>query len=187
MIPVTNLRSGVAFSDPQGFWEVISYRHVKMGRGNAIIRVKARNLKTGLVIEKTFASGQKVEELEIEKREGQFLYLGSAEAVFMDPATFEQFTLPKSVAGDKEKFLKEGQVYNIQAVGDNILGIEIPKTVVLKVKETGPGVKGDTASSATKEAILENNLRIKVPLFVKQGDKIKVDTRTHEYVERVKD
>ena len=186
MIPVTNLRNGVAFSDPQGLWEVIDYRHVKMGRGSATIRVKVRNLKTDSVIEKTFNSGQKVEDIEIEKKKGQFLYSDASEIVFMDPATFEQFTLPKTAAGGKEKFLREGQEYDIQVTGDSALGIEIPKIIVLEVAETAPGVKGDTVSAATKEAVLENGLRIKVPLFVNQGDKLKIDTRTNDYVERVK-
>ena len=186
MIPVTNLRNGVAFSDSQGLWEVISYRHVKMGRGSATIRVKVPNLKTDSVVEKTFTSGQKVENIEIEKKKGQFLYSDASEIVFMDPATFEQFVLPKTATGGKEKFLKEGQEYDIKAAGDSVLGIEIPKIIVLEVAETGPSVKGDTVSSATKEAVLENGLRIKVPLFINQGDKLRIDTRTNEYVERAK-
>jgi len=186
MIPVTNLRTGVAFSDAQGLWEVISYRHVKMGRGSATIRIKVRNLKTDSVIEKTFTSGQKIEDIEIEKKKGQFLYSDASEIVFMDPATFEQFTLSKTAAGGKEKFLKEGQEYDIQAAGDSVLGIEIPKIMVLEVAETAPGVKGDTVSAATKEAVLENGLKVKVPLFIDQGDKLKIDTRTNNYVERAK-
>ena len=123
MIPVTDLRNGVAFSDSQGDWEVISYRHIKMGRGSATIRVKVKNLKTGSTIEKTFTSGQKVEDIEIEKKKGQYLYSDSSNIIFMDPKTFEQFTLPKSTVGGKEKYLKEGDNYDIKVAGESIFGI----------------------------------------------------------------
>ena len=186
MLNVTELRAGTTFKDSQGFWEVISYRHTKMGRGSANIRVKVKNLKTGASIEKTFTSGQKVEEAALSKKKGQFLYSGADRLVFMDPASFEQFDLSRNLAGGKEKFLKEGEGYDLFVAEDKVLSIEIPKVVTLSVKETGPGIKGNTVSATTKDATLENGLSVKVPLFISSGDKLKIDTRTGEYIERVK-
>src|SRR3990167_5385105 len=186
MIPVTELRSGAAFKDPQGLWEVVSYKHTKMGRGSATIKVKARNLSTGTLVEKTFTSGQRVEDIDITKKKGQFLYVDKETIAFMDPVTFEQFSLPKTVAVGKVNFLKEGETYDLAVAEDQVLSVTIPKLIVLKVTETGPGVKGDSVSAVTKDAVLENGLRVKVPLFINIGDKLKIDTRNGEYVERVK-
>src|SRR4030066_2571672 len=113
MINVTELRAGTTFKDSQGIWEVIKYSHTKMGRGSANIRVKVKNLKTGTSLEKTFTSGQKVEDLALSKKKGQFLYSDADRMVFMDPASFEQFDLPKSLSGGKEKFLKTGESYDL--------------------------------------------------------------------------
>ncbi len=186
MLNVTELRAGTTFKDSQGIWEVASYKHTKMGRGAANIRVKVKNLKGGTIIEKTFTSGQKVEEIELAKIKGQFLYSDAENIVFMDPATFEQFGLPKVVATGKEKYLKEGEIYELSVADEAVLNLEIPKLVTLLVSETGPSVKGDTVSGASKDAVLENGLRVKVPLFIKTGDRVKVDTRSGEYVERTK-
>ena len=186
MLNVTELRAGTTFKDSQGIWEVIKYSHTKMGRGSATIRIKVKNLRTDATIEKTFTSGQKVDELPVVKKKGQFLYSDADRLVFMDPASFEQFDLPKSVCGGKEKFLQEGEGYDLFVAEDKVLSIEIPKVVTLSVKETGPGVKGNTVSATTKDATLENGLSVKVPLFISDGDKLKIDTRTGEYIERVK-
>ncbi|MCH7541213.1 elongation factor P [Patescibacteria group bacterium] len=186
MLNVTELRSGTTFRDNKGMWEVVKYSHTKMGRGSANIKLKIKNLNTGATIEKTFTSGQKVDELSLSKKKGQFLYNDVDNIVFMDPVSFEQFTLPRSLVGRKEKFLKEGETYDLLVAQDQVLSIEIPKLATLSVAETGPGVKGDTVSATTKDATLENGLRVKVPLFINQDDRIKVDTRTGEYVERVK-
>lgn len=186
MLNVTELRAGTTFKDNQGIWEVVKYSHTKMGRGSATIRIKVKNLKNGVVIEKTFTSGQKVDEADISKRKGQFLYATVGDIIFMDNTSFEQFNLPKSVASGKEKFLKEGDTYELLVVEDQVLSIDIPKLVTLKISDTGPAVKGDSVSSVTKDAVLENNLSVKVPLFIKVGDKIKVDSRSGEYVERTK-
>ena len=186
MIPVTDLRAGRVFKDSQGVWEVIEYKHIKVGRGGATIRVKAKNLKSGTSLEKTFNSGQRVEDVEVAKKKGQYLYSDAQNAVFMDPATFEQFGLAKQVLAGKEGFLKEGETYDLAVVDDQVISVEFPKLVVLTVAETGPGVKGDTVSNVYKDATLENGLKIKVPLFINVGDKVRVDTRSGEYVERVK-
>ncbi|OGY25310.1 MAG: elongation factor P [Candidatus Woykebacteria bacterium RBG_16_43_9] len=186
MLNVNELRAGTTFKDSQGIWEVVTYRHTKMGRGRATIRVKVKNFKTGSTIEKTFTSGQKVDEADISKIKGQFLYSNANDIVFMDNTNFEQFSLSKSVAGGKEMFLKEGDIYDLLAAGDQVLSVDIPKLVTIKVADTGSAVKGDSVSSVTKDAVLENGLKIKVPLFINVGDKIKIDSRTGEYVERVK-
>jgi len=186
MIPVTELRSGAVFKDSQGIWEVISYKHVKMGRGSATIRVKVKNLKSANIIEKTFTSGQKVEDIQVSKKKGQFLYINNQEAVFMDPVVFEQFSMPKNILGSQSAFLKEGEIYDLASIDDQVISAAIPNLVVLKVAETNPGVKGNSVSNVFKDAILENGLKVKVPLFINQGDKIKVDTRSFEYVERIR-
>jgi elongation factor P len=186
MIPVTDLRAGIVFKDSQGVWEVSEYKHIKMGRGGATIRIKVKNLKTGATLEKTYNSGQRVEDTQVTKKKGQYLYSDAQNAVFMDSATFEQFSLSKQVLAGKEVFLKEGETYDLLVVDDQVISVELPKLVVLAVAETGPGVRGDTVSNVYKPATLENGLVLKVPLFINQGDKVKVDTRTQEYVERVK-
>ena len=186
MISVTELRAGAVFKDSQGSWEVMEYKHVKMGRGSATIRVKVRNLKTANIVEKTFTSGQRVEDVEVGKKKGQFLYESGKDIIFMDPDSYEQFSISKDILENRASFFKEGDTYDLLVVEDQIISVTIPKLVVLTVSETGPGVKGDSVSNVSKDAILENGLQIKVPLFINQGDKIKIDTRTLGYVERVK-
>jgi len=186
MIGVTELRSGIVFEDTQGLWVVISYKHVKMGRGSATIRVKVRNLKNGSIIEKTFNSGQRVENVILSKRKGQYLYMSGDQVVFMDPGSFEQFSLNRTVLAGKENYLQENETYDLTTTDNQVLGVELPNLIVLRVKDTGPGVKGDTVSNVYKDAVMENEVKIKVPLFINDGDKIKVDTRTNSYVERVK-
>ncbi|MEX0621519.1 MAG: elongation factor P [Candidatus Woykebacteria bacterium] len=186
MISVTELRAGTTFKDSQGIWEAIKYSHTKMGRGSASIKVKVKNLKTGTIVDKTFTSGQKVDDLSVTKKEGQFLYADGSNLVFMEKKTFEQFTLPKTAVFQAEKFLKESETYDLTFAEDSVIGVEIPRTVVLRVDETGPAIKGDSVSAASKDATLENGLSLKVPLFIKTGDKIKVDARAGKYVERVR-
>lgn len=186
MIPITELRSGATFRDKGEIFEVTEYRHTKMGRGSANVKVKIRNLKTGESSEKTFISGARVEEADIERKKLQFLYQDAESIIFMDPGTFDQLPIKISVLGGKEKFLKEGETYEALVSGDNVINVQLPKLMELKITEAGPGVKGDTVSNVYKPATLENGLKIKVPLFIKEGDTIKVDTRNGEYVERVR-
>ena len=186
MIPVTNLRAGTVFKENGQPLLVLKYEHQKLGRGKANIKVKARNLKTGAVSERTFISGAKVEEAEVEKKSLQFLYLEGNKAVFMDPKSFEQIETKRESLGGQEGFMKEGMKADILFFEGALVNIELPTAVALEVKETGPGVKGDTATNIFKPAVLENGLTAKVPLFVKIGDKIKVDTKSGEYVERAK-
>lgn len=186
MINVTELKPGETFKDKEGIFEVVSYTHKKIGRGSANIRVKARNLRTGNLSEKSFNSGAKVEEADTEKRKLQFLYSDNESAIFMDPKSFDQLPIRNNVLSGKENFLKEGEIYEVLVLEGSVLNVLFPNLVNLKVTEAGPGVKGDTVSSVYKPATLENGLTIKVPMFIKTGDVIKIDTRTKEYVEREK-
>lgn len=186
MINVNDLRSGATFQEDGNLYEALEYSHTKMGRGTATIRIKARNLRTGALIEKTFISGAKVEDADLEKRDGQFLYTDTTSATFMDPTTFEQFSVPLKILDGLEKYLQEGKEYQLLVYDDEVLKVELPRTVDLKVIDSPPGVRGDTVSNVYKGAKLENGLEVKVPLFINEGDFVKIDTRTGEYVERVK-
>ena len=194
MISVTELRAGRAFQIDGIPYQVIEYKHTKMGRGTANIRVKVRNLYDGTIVQKTFISGAKVEPIETQTRIVQYLYQQEEEFYFIDPRTYEQFSLAKPIMGGKEKFLKEGEEVKIlfwsfasaQDKEDIPLGIELPPKMEFIVAETGPGVKGDSVTASFKPATLDNGLVVRVPLFVNVGDKIKVDTRTGEYLERAK-
>lgn len=191
MIPVTDLRKGVTFEISGTPYLVLEYSHVKMGRGGATIRVTTRNLVSGAVEEKTFNNGASVEPIRTNKRKLQYLYSGDTVS-FMDPTTFEQIEVDKKVLGTDINYLKEGQAVNVlfwsfdgaQDKEDQALGVELPPNLTLEVTQCDPGVKGNSATNIYKPATLENGLQVKVPLFIKVGDKIRVDTRTGAYVER---
>ena len=185
MIPVTAMRAGRLFEENGEPYQVLDYKHIKMGRGTANIRVKVRNLRDGSVAEKTFLSGAKVDPIETEVKILQYLYRDGDNFYFMEPTTFEQFSLPLKTLGGKEKFLKEQQKVKILFWNEEPLSIELPLNMVFTVVQTPPGIKGDSVNASFKPATLDNGLVVKVPLFVNVGDKVKVDTRTGEYVERV--
>jgi len=184
-ISVTGLRKGTVFAEGETPFLVLDYTHTKMGRGTANIKVKVRNLKTGAVLTKTFISGASVEEAEIERRNVQYLYSDAGAAYFMDPGTFEQFSIPSKIVGDAVRFLSEGGETTIFSFRGEPLSVELPPKVDLKVVETGPSEKGDTRSAATKEAVLETGCKLQVPMFVRVGDILRVSTETGKYVERV--
>lgn len=185
MISATELRAGTIFKENGETLEVLKYEHIKMGRGSATIKVKVRNLKTGSTTEKSFTSGARVEDLDPSKRKVQYLYFDSSGYHFMDQESYDQFDLSKSSLGGKEKFLKENETYVLLSLEDEPIDLEMPRSVELKVAETSPGVKGDTVSNVFKAAILENGATVQVPLFIKEGDLVKVDTKTGEYLERL--
>lgn len=185
-ISATDLKSGVVFKDETGLWQVITYEHNKMGRGSGSIKVKARNLRSGAITERAFITGARVEEGDIEKKKAQFLYQDGENFNFMDPVSYEQFPITKAVAADQAKYLYEGLEVILLISGEEALGIELPNSLVYEVAETGPEEKGNTVSNVYKEATLNNGLVVKVPMFMKVGEKVKVDTRTGQYVERVK-
>jgi elongation factor P len=186
MISVTELRAGKTFQIAGVPYQVIEYKHTKMGRGTATIRVKVRQLADGSVGEKTFGSGAKVEPIETQFKTVQYLYREGENFYFMDPASFEQFSLSKKVFWGKEKFLKGLQVYKILFWDEQPLAVEFPLFMIFEVIQTSPGVKGDSVTGSFKPATLDSGLVVRVPLFIKPGDKIKVDTRTEEYQERIK-
>ena len=186
MINVTDLRSGATFQEENNLFEVLEYSHTKMGRGTASIKVKVRNLKTGSITEKSFISGARVDEADLDKKEAQFLYKDDKESTFMDNTTYDQFTVANSLLSGGEKFLKEGESYQLMIFGDQVLKVELPRTVELKVVDSPPGARGDTVANVYKGAVLENGMKVQVPMFIKEGEKVKVDTRSSEYIERVK-
>ncbi|MDO8551184.1 MAG: elongation factor P [bacterium] len=192
MIPVTQLRADTTFMSEDGYpYVVLKYEHTKMGRGNANIKVRARNLKTGAVLEKSFVSGSRVEEVSTAKRKLQYLYREGNGLLFMDPANFEQVTIKENLVGNRFKFLVEGNLVEVlfwtsSPSGEEPLDIQLPPKMEFQIAETEPGVKGNSATNLFKSAVLINGMAVRVPLFVQAGERILVDTRTGEYVERVK-
>lgn len=185
-INASDLRAGIVFVEDGNLWQVITYEHIKMGRGSGTIKVKAKNLRSGAITEKAFITGARVEEGDVEKKKTQFLYIEGDIYNFMDPVTFEQFTISQKVLEDNAKFLYEGLEVQLIVSGEEALAVELPNNLIYEIAETGPEEKGNTVSNVYKEATLANGLVVKVPMFMHVGEKVKVDTRTGEYVERVK-
>lgn len=186
MLNVNDLRNGTVFSSDGQIFQVITFEHIKMGRGSGNIKVKVKNLKTGSIVEKSFITGARVDDANVEKRKTQFLYTDGESYNFMDPVSFEQFPISAAILADNAKYLKEGLDVVLIVADDEAIGIELPNAVVYTIKETGPEEKGNTVSNVYKEAVLDNDLVVKVPMFMNAGEKVKIDTRTGQYVERVK-
>jgi elongation factor P len=184
MIEAGDLRNGTVFERDGQLFQCTSYSHMKMGRGTAQVRTKLRNLKSGATVEETFRPEQRFPLVRIERRKMQYLYGESGHYHFMDSETFDQVTLDEEQLGDALKFLKENTELIVQTYEGSAIGVELPTTVDLEVAKTEPGFKGDTATGGNKPATLETGLTLTVPLFVNQGDRIRVDTRSGEYVER---
>jgi len=187
MVGASDLKNGTTYLYNEKPFRVIRYAHSKLGRGGATIKITARNLMSGSQEEQTFTPNNKFDEISTRKRELQYLYNDGTTASFMDPMSFEQMEIPLEVLGDDIYFVKEGETANVLFWDERPLSVEIPPKVTLRVEKTDPGVKGNSATNMYKPAILENGLSVKVPLFIKQGDKIRVDTRNSEYVERAND
>ena len=188
MLDISDLKHGVYIKIDGEPYEVIYFQHVQMGRGGAIMRTKLKNLITGNVLEKTYKGGDKFEEAELSRSKANFQYRENNDYFFMDNETYEQFSLSKNQLGEKADYLREGMDLDIINFEGKPINIEIPKKIVLRVTQTGEGVRGDTAQgSVTKDAVLETGHTIKVPLFVKTGDLVRVNTETGKYVERVKE
>jgi elongation factor P len=164
---------------------ILSFQHVKPGKGGAFVRTKVRNINTGNVNELTFRAGEKFDEIRLETKELQFLYKDGDDFNFMDMTTYEQTTLPADVVGDAAQWLKENDTATLQYAGDELVGVEAPMFVELEVTETEPGFKGDTVQGGTKPATLETGAIIQVPMFVNTGEVLKIDTRDGRYVTRV--
>lgn len=184
MISVTDLRSGTIFEDNGQIFQVLSYKHIKLGRGSATIKVKVKNIKTGACTEKGFINGAKVNDLQITKKQMQYLYKNEDSAYFMDTVTFEQKEIPLKIIKYERQFLKIGETYSISFLREEPLSILLPPKMELKVINAAPGVKGNSATNIYKDAVLENGIKTKVPLFIKTGDSIRIDTRTGEYTEK---
>ncbi|KKQ24566.1 MAG: elongation factor P [Candidatus Woesebacteria bacterium GW2011_GWA1_37_8] len=186
MIASTSLRAGVTFLANDKPYRVIKYLLVKQGRGGATVRVTVRNLESGGVEEKTYSSNVKVEDISTQKRQLQYLYSDGSNVMFMDPRSYDQVEVPLKTIEDDIKYIKEGQTVSVLFWEEKALGIEIQPKIILEITDTPPGVKGNSASNIYKTAKLENGITTKVPLFINTGEKIVVDTRTGEYVERAK-
>lgn len=185
MIDVNQLRKGVTFEMDGELWKVLDYQHHKPGRGNAIIRTRLRNLRTGTNLDRNFLSGERVQDVRLDHQSVQYLYTDGHLYHFMDTETYEQPALSAEVLGDAVKYLKEGVILELSSYEGKPLDIEVPITLDLRVTETEPAIRGDTATGATKSATVETGLQVQVPLFVKEGDVIRVDTRTGDYLTRV--
>lgn len=184
MITATDLKNGTTFEINGKPFIVQKFAHQKIARGGGTVKVALRNLSTGKVQESTFQSTVKFDEIQTSKRRLQFLYSDADNAVFMIPDNYEQIEIPLDIVGEQIVFIKEGEEVNVLFWEDKALTVEIPPSVILSVSETDPGVKGNSASNMYKGAKLENGLEVRVPLFIKTGDKVKVDTRSFEYLER---
>lgn len=185
MISVNDFKTGVTIELEGTVYQVVEFQHVKPGKGAAFVRAKLKNVKTGGSVEKTFRGGEKVHKAHLDKREMQYLYNDGDGYVFMDNESYEQLTISKDDIGDGFKWLMENMNIHVIMHEGNIMGIELPNFVELLVVETEPGVKGDTATGATKSARLESGASVQVPLFINEGDKLRIDTRTGLYMERV--
>lgn len=183
MISVTELRAGTTYEEDGQSLMVLSYEHIKMGRGSANIKVKVRNLKTGSTVEKGYTNGAKVQDITVHKKEMQYLYKDDEAAYFMDPQTYEQVSISLKLLPDHQ-YLKEGESFTVSFLEGEPLSVLLPPKMVFKVVETAPGIKGNSATNVFKDAILENGITTKVPLFINIGEKIRVDTRTGAYCEK---
>ncbi|KNY26699.1 elongation factor P [Pseudobacteroides cellulosolvens] len=184
MITAGDFRNGATFELDGNLFQVVEFQHVKPGKGAAFVRTRLKNIITGATVERTFNPTDKMPKAHIERKDMQYLYNDGDLYYFMDMETFEQMPLNKSSIGDFLKFVKENEIVKILSHKGNVFGIEPPTFVELEIIETEPGFKGDTATGATKPATVETGAVIKVPLFVNQGDRIRIDTRTGEYMER---
>ena len=184
MISAGDFRNGMCFEMDDQVYQVVEFQHVKPGKGSAFVRTKYKNVKTGSVVERSFNPNEKFEQAQLTRQDMQFIYADGDLYYFMDTDTYEQTPIHSDKIGDGTKFLKEEMICKVVSYKGDIFQVELPITVVLEITECEPGVKGDTANNASKYATLETGAVVKVPLFVNQGEKIKVDTRTGEYLER---
>lgn len=184
MISTNDLRTGATIELDGDAWSVVEFQHVKPGKGAAFVRTRLKNVKTGNVVERTFRAGEKVAKANIEKKEMQYMYASGDEYQFMDQESYDTVMITADKLADNIKWLKEGMVIEVMYFDNNIVGIDLPNFVELEITDTPPGVKGDTASGGGKPATLETGAIIQVPFFVNPGDKVRVDTRTGQYLDR---
>ncbi|WMC92288.1 elongation factor P [Kineothrix sp. MB12-C1] len=185
MISAGDFRNGITIELDNNIYQIIEFQHVKPGKGAAFVRTKLRNIRSGGVIEKTFRPTEKFPQARIDRKDMQYLYSDGDLFHFMDVATYEQIALNEEAIGDALKFVKENEMVKVCSHNGNVFDVEPPLFVELEITETEPGFKGDTATGATKPAIVETGATVYVPLFVEQNDVIKIDTRTGDYLSRV--
>jgi elongation factor P len=185
MIDVNELRKGVTFEQDGSLYKVVDYAHNKPGRGQATIRIKAKDLRRGTNLDMTFNSGNRVQDVRLDYHNAQFLYADDRFFYFMDNQTYEQYPVNKEIVGDQAEFLKPNMDVKLMFYGTEALDVELPTSVDLLITRAEPSVRGDTATGVTKKVITETGLEVQVPSFVEQGDTIRVDTRNGEYVTRV--
>lgn len=186
MISVTDLRSGVVFEDKGEYFLVLSYEHIKMGRGSGNVKVKVKNLESGSTVEKSFITGARVQEANLLRKKVQYLYRDSEGVHLMDMESYAQFTVPNRLVVESARFLKENMEITVVFVGEKAVTIELPKILDYKITQTGGSARGNTVGASFKDAVLENGLVVKVPLFIKTNEVIRIDTRSGSYVERAK-
>ena len=184
MISAGDFRNGITIEYDNNVYQIIEFQHVKPGKGAAFVRTKLKNIKSGGVVEKTFRPTEKCPQARIERKDYQYLYADGDLYYFMDVETYDQIALSKDDIGDALKFVKENEMCKICSHNGSVFSVEPPLFVELEITETEPGFKGDTATGASKPATVETGATVAVPLFVNQGDKIKIDTRTGEYLSR---
>lgn len=184
MISSSDFRTGITLEIDGNVWQVVDFQHVKPGKGAAFVRTKIKNVQTGAVVERTFNPNEKLPKAHIETKAMQYLYENDDMYTFMDNETYDQSELTKEQLGDALKYLKENMDISIQFFKGTIIGVDLPNSVDLEVTECDPSVRGDTATGATKMATLETGFAVRVPLFINQGDVLRIDTRTGSYLER---
>ncbi len=184
-VSTNDLKNGMALDLPEGLVTVVEFQHVKPGKGGAFVRTKLKNVRTGAVLDRTYRADEKLEQAIIDKREMQYLYRDGQQYVFMDNITYDQLHVDDAALGAATRYLKEGDSAVLQMYRSEIVGVDLPAAVELAITDTEPGFAGDRVSGARKPATLETGITVQVPLFVNSGDRIKVDTRTGEYLTRV--
>jgi elongation factor P len=183
-ITTNDLKNGMTLDLPEGLFSVVEFQHVKPGKGGAFVRTTLKNVRTGAVLDRTFRAGEKVEQAVVDKREMQFLYRDADDYVFMDNASYDQMHVGPAALGSAANFVIEGSTVILQMYNNEIVGTDLPASVELTVRQTEPGIQGDRVSGARKPATLETGVVLQVPLFVNEGDRIKVDTRSGEYISK---
>ncbi len=184
MITAGDFRNGVTFEMDNNVLQIVEFQHVKPGKGAAFVRTKVKNVITGSVLDRTFNPSDKFPTAFVERKDMQYLYADGSLYYFMDVESYEQMPIDESKLGDSFQFVKENMEVKVLSYKGNVFGVEPPNFVVLQITQTDPGFKGDTATNATKPATLETGAEIRVPLFIEEGDMIRIDTRTGEYMER---
>lgn len=185
-ISTSDFKTGLTIEYEGNVYQIVEFQHVKPGKGGAFVRSRIKNLMNGATVEKTWRAGDKMEQALVERRDVEFLYRNGDDLVFMDMSDYEQLTLPASQVGDAVNFLKDNTPVQLTEWKGRLLNIELPHTMELTITQTDPGLRGDTAQGGSKPATLETGAVVTVPLFVNQGELVRVDTRTGQYLERVK-